>query len=85
MENMMASSAGPRLMSYREAQRVCGDLSESSLRRLIVAGRFPRPVILSRRKNGQPGRVAFVEAEVHAAVARMIAADREQAEQGAAA
>ena len=71
--------AGPTLMSYEEAGRACGGLSESTLRRLVRDKRFPAPVTLSRTKRGTPARVAFVAAEVHAAVAKMIEDARAEA------
>ena len=61
-----------RLLSYAETRRACGGLSESSIRRLVAEGRFPRPVVLSRTKSGRAARVAFVSSEVEAVVADII-------------
>jgi predicted DNA-binding transcriptional regulator AlpA len=65
-----------RLMDFAAAQAAAGGLSESSLRRLVKAGRFPRPIALSKRGDGRPARIAFVEAEVEEAVGRWIAEAR---------
>lgn len=67
---------GPRLLSFADASRACGGLSESSLRRRIADKRFPSPVVLSRTKKGKPARVAFVASEVEQAISEMIAAAR---------
>jgi len=55
-----------RLMSYRDVVRET-TLSESSVRRLIREGRFPRPRPLL------PGRVVWRAADVAAAVERLLA------------
>lgn len=67
---------GPPLLSYEDAGRACGGLSESTLRRLVKEKRFPKPIVVSRTKSGRPARVAFVASEVHQAVADMIATAR---------
>ena len=72
----MSAPVRRRLMSYVAAQAAAGGLSEASLRRRIKAHDFPKPIVLSRRKNGTPARVAFVEDEVFEAVARWIAEAR---------
>lgn len=61
-----------RLLSYRDVRRET-TLSESTVRRLIAQGRFPRP------KPLLPGRVVWTETEVAAAVARLLATARRAA------
>ena len=58
-----------RLLSYRDVKRET-TLSESTIRRLIAEGRFPRPRPLL------PGRVVWTEAEVSSAVGRLLAMAR---------
>jgi predicted DNA-binding transcriptional regulator AlpA len=53
-----------------------GGLSESSIRRLMEEGRFPRPIILSRNRHGRPVRIAWIESEVRGWIAARIAAER---------
>ncbi len=67
---------GETLVSPREAQRFCGGLSSSTIYRLIARGSFPKPVVLSRKRNGRPCRVAFVRSELEDYVARVIASNR---------
>jgi predicted DNA-binding transcriptional regulator AlpA len=55
---------------------MCGGLSESTVRRLIAQGAFPRPIVLSRNRHGRPARVAFVYEELLAWVAARIQTDR---------
>lgn len=62
----------PALLSVRAARAIAGGLSESTVRRLIAAGSFPKPIVLSRCKDGHPARIAFVEAEVRDWVSRTI-------------
>ena len=61
-----------RLLSYRDVKRET-TLSESAVRRLIHAGRFPRPEKLG------PGRVVFRESLVRDAVERLLADHRHDA------
>ena len=56
-----------RLLSYRDVRHET-TLSESSIRRLISEGRFPRPRPLL------PGRVVWTEGEVSEAVTRLLQA-----------
>jgi predicted DNA-binding transcriptional regulator AlpA len=63
------------LVRARDAFARCA-ISESTARRLIADGDFPRPIILSRTRNGRPARVAFVEAELAEWVAARIASAR---------
>lgn len=65
-----------KLIGGRAARAMSGDISESTQRRLIDEGDYPAPVILSRTKLGRPCRVAWVESEVHAWVAKRIALAR---------
>jgi predicted DNA-binding transcriptional regulator AlpA len=66
------------LVKPREALRLCGGISDSTARRLIEAGDFPRPVVLSTNRHGRPARVAFVRAELEAWVAAKIKANRRE-------
>ena len=68
-----------RLVSPNETRLMCGGLSTSTLRRLIAANAFPRPVILARDRHNKPVRIAFVYAELTA-----WCRDRVEAERGAA-
>jgi hypothetical protein len=47
--------------------------SESTARR--TPG-FPKPIVISRTKSGKPARVAYVESEVDAFIASLIAQAR---------
>jgi predicted DNA-binding transcriptional regulator AlpA len=64
------------LLSPERARELSGGLSLSTLRRLVAAGRYPRPVVLSRTRGGRPARIAWPESEVRAWAAARIAADR---------
>lgn len=65
-----------RLVAPRELRRMVGGLSDSSIRRLIAEGKFPKPITLARNRHGKPVRIAFCESEVLAWVAATIQADR---------
>jgi predicted DNA-binding transcriptional regulator AlpA len=58
-----------RLFDYRGIRREF-TLSEATVRRLIVAGKFPRPERLT------PGRVVFREGAVRAAIERLLTENR---------
>jgi len=73
---MTDTSSAPRLVAPRELRSMVGGLSESSIRRLMDVGRFPRPIVLSVNRHGRPARVAWVEAEVRAWIAGRIEAAR---------
>lgn len=60
------------LISPRASREISGGISDSTQRRLIAAGKYPRPIVLSRCKDGHPARVAFVESEVRAWAAEVI-------------
>lgn len=60
------------LISPPAARAISGGISDSTQRRLIAAGKYPRPVVLSRCRDGHPARVAFVEDEVRAWAAEVI-------------
>lgn len=64
------------LISPPEARRISGGISESTQRRLIDAGEYPRAVVLSRTGSGRPARVAFVRDEVLGWCRRRIESDR---------
>jgi predicted DNA-binding transcriptional regulator AlpA len=69
----------PTLISPRESRRMSGALSESTQRRLIESGDYPKPVVLSRDRHGKPVRIAFVLAEVQEWCRRRIEAGRASA------
>lgn len=60
------------LLSIEVVRSRVGGLSGSTIRRLIAAGDFPAPIVLSRTSRGKPARVAWVESEVTAWVERKI-------------
>jgi predicted DNA-binding transcriptional regulator AlpA len=60
------------LISPAVARAMSGGISDSTQRRLIAAGKYPMPVVLSRCRDGHPARVAFVEGEVRAWAAEVI-------------
>lgn len=63
-----------RLIAY-DALRDRGiPYSRMHLRRLIRDHRFPAPIILSTRPDGQPGRIAWPADEIDAWIAARIAA-----------
>ena len=60
------------LLSPAEARRISGGLSASSIARLVSAGAYPKPIVLSRSRSGKPARIAWSEREVRAWVAARI-------------
>jgi predicted DNA-binding transcriptional regulator AlpA len=64
------------LVKPADAYRLCGGLSESTIRRLIAANAFPRPITLNRDRHGRPVRVAFLRSELHAWIRARVTADR---------
>jgi len=63
------------LVAPRETRRITS-LSTSTIRRLVEAGDFPRPVVLSRNRRGKPVRIAYVLAELEEWCAQRIAVGR---------
>lgn len=61
-----ATSAAPTLLSMKQASAMT-TLSVSSIKRMMAAGTFPKPVRLGE------SRIAFVDAEIHAWVRARIA------------
>ncbi len=61
-----AASATPTLLSMKQASTMT-TLSVSSIKRMMAAGTFPKPVRLGE------SRIAFVDAEIHAWVRARIA------------
>ncbi len=61
-----AASATPTLLSMKQASAMT-TLSVSSIKRMMAAGTFPKPVRLGE------SRIAFVDAEIHAWVRARIA------------
>jgi predicted DNA-binding transcriptional regulator AlpA len=53
-----------RLVSPREAMAMCGGISPKTADRWMAERDFPRPIVLSRGKDGRPARVAFVYSEL---------------------
>jgi len=64
------------LVAPRETRRITS-LSTSTIRRLVEAGDFPRPVVLSRNRRGKPVRIAYVLAELEEWCAQRIAVGRD--------
>lgn len=62
----LATSATPTLLSMKQASAIT-TLSVSSIKRMMAAGTFPKPVRLGE------SRIAFVDAEIHAWVRARIA------------
>jgi predicted DNA-binding transcriptional regulator AlpA len=60
-----------RLLSYAGVKELTS-LSESTVRRLVKAGKFPAPELLT------PGRRVFREAEVRQAITRLLEEHREK-------
>ncbi len=63
------------LVAPGETRRITS-LSASTIYRLVEAGRFPRPIVLSRNRHGKPVRIAYVLAELEEWCAQRIAAGR---------
>lgn len=61
-----ATAAAPTLLSMKQASAMT-TLSVSSIKRMMAAGTFPKPVRLGE------SRIAFVDAEIHAWVRARIA------------
>jgi predicted DNA-binding transcriptional regulator AlpA len=74
------TDAPDTLLSPEAALEMSGGISDSTRRRLIASGDYPRPVVLSRDRHGRPVRVAWSERAVRAWVARKIAAGTAEAE-----
>jgi predicted DNA-binding transcriptional regulator AlpA len=68
-----------RLVAPEEARHTCGGISDSTMRRLIAANDFPKPVVLNRNRHGKPVRIAFVYGELVTWCEQRIAAARNQA------
>ena len=47
--------------------------SRNHLRRKIAAGEFPQPIVMSRKSDGRPNRIAWSAAEIQARRERLIA------------
>ncbi len=69
----------PRLVPPAEARRKCGGISESTHYRLLAAGDFPKPIVLSRTRSGRAARIAFLEDELDAWIAAKVQANRGEA------
>ncbi len=65
-EPKAATTPAPTLLSMKQASAMT-TLSVSSIKRMLAAGTFPKPVRLGE------SRIAFVEAEIHAWVRARIA------------
>jgi predicted DNA-binding transcriptional regulator AlpA len=64
------------LLSLDETRRVAGGLSRPTVYRLVAAGTFPSPIVLSRRTDGRPSRIAWVRGEVREWCRRQIQSNR---------
>jgi predicted DNA-binding transcriptional regulator AlpA len=65
-KSRVATTAAPTLLSMKQASAIT-TLSVSSIKRMMAAGTFPKPVRLGE------SRIAFVDAEIHAWVRARIA------------
>ena len=64
------------LVSPEAGLAMSGGISASTRGRLIKKGDYPPPIVLSRDRRGRPVRVAWIASEIHAWVAKRIAASR---------
>ena len=64
---------GDALLDLGSVRPLVGGLSQASIRRRIILGTFPRPIVLSRRASGRPARVAWPESAIREWVADRIA------------
>ena len=62
-----------RLLSYDKLRDKGVGYTREHLARLVKAGKFPVPIVLSRRPNGSPARIAWAEDEVDAWIAGLVA------------
>lgn len=61
-----------KLLSYRGVSELLAGESEATIRRRVERGELPQPIALSTRKDGKPARVGFIEADVSAAIERLV-------------
>lgn len=53
-----------RLVKIDEVVSMCGGISRSTINRMMAAGAFPTPIVLSRNVTGKPARVAWIYEEL---------------------
>src|SRR5438552_7791150 len=68
------------LLSPRAGLALSGGISDQTRRRLIAAGKYPPPIVLSRNRHGRPVRVAWIESQVREWVAKQIRVARGESE-----
>lgn len=71
-----------QLASPARTMEMAGGLSISTIRRLIEAGEFPKPVVLSRDRHGKPVRIAWVVSEIEAWCDKKISTGRDVKAEG---
>lgn len=62
-----------RLLSYPQLRDRGVRYTQRHLSNLVQDGKFPRPVVLSTRPNGDPARIAWAEDEIDAWIAALVA------------
>lgn len=60
------------LLPYQKLRAKGIPYTREHLRRLIEAGKFPAPVVLSETASGRHARIAWVESEVDAWIERLV-------------
>jgi predicted DNA-binding transcriptional regulator AlpA len=76
LSNPEVRSGDDVLLSPEAALARSGGISDSTRRRLIKAGDYPAPIVLSRDRHGKPARVAWIDREVREWARRKIAESR---------
>jgi predicted DNA-binding transcriptional regulator AlpA len=66
------------LISPRAGLALSGGISDQTRRRLIAAGEYPKPIVLSRNRHGRPVRIAWIESEIREWIAKKITAARSE-------
>jgi predicted DNA-binding transcriptional regulator AlpA len=67
-----------RLIAIKEVAKMTS-LSESSVRRRVKAGVFPKPIVISKTRSDVSVRTVYVESEVQDWIQSQISAARNEA------